>query len=175
MRGQWRRLLMLLLRDGAMLVLVLAVWRWLLPGAAASGWAYVALSAVVAALTTVPGYLAHEWGHLLGAIGARAAFQLPATPFESFFLFRFDRERSTRPQFFAMALGGFAASIVSVLLFVLLLPWGVLATQITLTLVAIGVAATFIIEVPEFWGVWRGGPLPDGAAFVSGAPPAAKR
>ena len=172
MRGQWRQLLQLALRDGAIVVGVLGLWRVLLaqtPGAEGAG--PIALSAVTALLTTLLGYLAHEWGHLLGAMAAGAAFQLPATPFESFFLFRFDRGRSSRAQFFAMALGGFAASILSVLLFVLVLPGGVLATPLTLGLVALGVVATFVIEVPEFWRVWRGGPLPDGPAFISGSPP----
>jgi hypothetical protein len=171
MHGQWRQLLQLLLRDGAAVVLVLGLWTWLLQSPGTGGAGYLALSVLTALLTTALGYLAHEWGHLLGAIAARAAFQLPATPFESFFLFRFDRERNSRAQFFAMALGGFAASILSVLLFVLLLPWGVLATYLALALIALGVGATLVIEVPEFWRVWRGGPLPDGAAFVSGPEP----
>ena len=168
MQGQWRQLLQLALRDGAIVIGVLGLWRVLLqqaPGMEGPG--LIALSTATALPTTLLGYLAHEWGHLLGAMAARAAFKLPATPFESFFLFRFDRDRSSRAQFFAMALGGFAASILSVLLFMLLLPRGVLATYLTLGLVGLGVAATLIIEVPEFWRVWRGGPLPDGAAFVS--------
>jgi hypothetical protein len=171
MRGQWRQFLQLVLRDGLAVAAVLGLWSFLLQGVPAGGAGHVALSVLTALLTTVLGYLAHEWGHLLGALAARSRFELPATPFESFFLFRFDRERNSRSQFFAMALGGFAASIISVLLFVLLLPWGLLATTITLTLVALGVLATFVIEVPEFWGVWRGGPLPDGAAFVSASRP----
>src|SRR5688572_24547746 len=94
MHGQWRQLLQLVLRDGAAVVLVLGLWTWLLqsPGTGEPG--DIALSVLTALLTTGLGYLAHEWGHLLGAMSARAAFQLPATPFESFFLFRFDRERN---------------------------------------------------------------------------------
>jgi hypothetical protein len=160
MHGQWRQLLQLILRDWVALTVVF--WLWQLEGTGG-----LALVILTAALTTGLGYLAHEWGHLLGAIAARARFQLPATPFESFFLFRFDRDRNTRAKFFAMALGGFAASILSVVLFVWLLPGGVAATYLTLALVALGVAATLIIEVPEFWRVWRGGPLPQGAAFIS--------
>jgi hypothetical protein len=161
------RLAWLLLRDGAAAGAVIGLWAVLLQGPD-RGAGYLALSILAALLTTGLGYLAHEWGHLLGALAARSTVALPATPFESFFLFRFDRERNTRAQFFAMALGGFAASIASVALFVLLLPRGLLATQIALALVGLGVAATLVIEVPEFWRVWRGGPLPDGAAFVSG-------
>ena len=35
-----------------------------------------------------------------------------------------------------------------------------------LVLTALGVIATFIVEVPEFMRVARGGPIPNGAAFV---------
>ena len=161
MRDQWRQLLQLILRDSVAVTLVIYVWQ--LQGAGG-----LALAIITALLTTALGYLAHEWGHLLGALAVGARIELPATPFESFFLFRFDRATNTRAQFFAMALGGFAASILSVVLFVLLLPGGGLATYLTLGLVGLGVAATLVIEVPEFWRVWRGGPLPNGAAFVSG-------
>jgi len=82
-------------------------------------------------------------------------------------LFRFDNIRNSRKQFFSMALGGFASSIVTVAFLLLVLPWSLLASQIALALTALGVLATLVIEVPEFWRVWRGGPLPTGAAFVS--------
>lgn len=170
MQGQWRRLVMLILRDGAFTAGAIALWATVL-ASPREGAAAVLLSSLTAAATVLIAYLAHEWGHLLGAIAARSAFVLPAAPFASFFLFRFDRELNTRRQFFAMALGGFAASFLTVIALVLLLPSGSLATLITLTLVGIGVAATLIIEIPEFWRVWRGGPLPDGAAFVSARRP----
>ena len=68
----------------------------------------------------------------------------------------------------AVKLGAVAAMLV-------LLPWGLLATYVALGLTAAGVAATFIIEVPEFLGVVRGGPMPHGAAFISdGGPPRAQ-
>jgi len=171
MGGQWRELLQLTLRDGLIAAAALGLWFWQIADPPQGYWR-VALAVVTALATTLVGYLAHEWGHLLGALAARASFQLPKSPFVSPFLFKFDRAGNSRPQFFAMALGGFAASILSVVLFVLLLPWGLLATTLALTLIALGVAATLIIEVPEFWRVWRGGPLPEGAAFVSGTPPA---
>jgi hypothetical protein len=167
MRGQWGRLARLAARDAAALALVAALWAVLLGSAPEGRAAYVALSVLCAVAVTGLGYLAHEWGHLLGAIAAGAAFELPERAFESPFLFRFDRDRSSRPQFFAMALGGFAASIATVVAFLLLLPEGRLATWLALALLALGVAATLVIEVPEFWRVWRGAPLPDGAAFVS--------
>jgi hypothetical protein len=164
---EWRRLLALLLRDTVIVALTVGLWALALRSNV-DGVAGVTLAILTAVATAVVGYLAHEWGHLLGALASRSTFALPATPFESFFLFRFDRERNTRAQFFTMALGGFAASLLTVVLLVALLPRGPLATTLSLAIVGLGVLATLVIEVPEFWRVWRGGPLPDGAAFVSG-------
>jgi hypothetical protein len=165
MRGQWGRLIMLVARDAVILGLTLWVWRWSLTVPEVWGPAIAA-----ALLTAVSGYVLHEWGHLIGALLKRCVFELPATPFETFFLFRFNRDQNTRPQFFSMALGGFVSSIITVIALVVLLPWGVLATALALTLTALGVIATLIIEVPEFMRVWRGGPIPAGAAFIKEKP-----
>lgn len=164
-----RRLAALALRDALWLLLTAGVWVQALAQPAHLGWA-----AGAALATAFSGYLLHEWGHWLGAQLRRCAIEYPATPFETFFLFRFRREDNTRGQFFSMALGGFAASILTVIALLLWLPKGVLATQLTLLLTGLGVLATLVIEVPEFWRVWRGGPIPSGAAFIKGsAPPAA--
>lgn len=173
MQGQWNRFAALLLRDLLVIAATLAAWHFyrpMTPGTAGA----IGTGIGVALMTVLVGYLVHEWGHLLGAWIGGSGFELPATPFETFFLFRFDAARSSRPQFFVMALGGFAASLLMVGLLVAVLPRGVLASWIALTLTALGVLATFIIEVPEFWRVARGGPIPNGAAFVqhpgTGAP-----
>jgi len=165
MDKQWARFFMLLVRDAVAIALTLWLWQYTLQLGKPLGVYGIAVHSFTALATAFIGYLLHEWGHLLGAWGSRAAFELPK-PFETFFLFRFDNLRSTRPQFFSMALGGFASSILTVIFLLLVLPSGVLATQIALTLTALGVLATFIIEVPEFSRVWRGGPIPNGAAFV---------
>lgn len=165
MRGQWQRLFWLLLRDAAAFAAILLLWHQALQLSTPLSRAGIAVHALTALATAFAGYLLHEWGHLLGAWGSGSRFALPR-PFETFFLFRFDNLHSTRPQFFAMALGGFASSLLTVIALVLLLPRGVLASQIALVLTALGVLATFIIEVPEFLRVARGGPIPNGAAFV---------
>ena len=165
MRGQWQRLFWLLLRDEAAFAAILLLWRYALQLSPPLSKAGIAVHALTALATAFAGYLLHEWGHLLGAWGSGSRFELPR-PFETFFLFRFDNLNSTRPQFFAMALGGFASSLLTVVALLLLLPGGVLASQIALALTALGVIATFIIEVPEFLRVARGGPIPNGAAFV---------
>jgi hypothetical protein len=166
MHGQWRRLWALIARDAVILAITVAVWRWAMT--APEAWTPAIFAAL---LTAVSGYVLHEWGHLLGAMLKRAVFELPATPFETFFLFRFNRDANTRPQFFSMALGGFVASILTVIALLLWLPPGLLATTLALTLTGLGVLATLIIEVPEFWRVARGGPIPSGAAFIKAPPP----
>lgn len=155
-----------MLRDGALIMLALAVlfwarevdqpeliWRW--PAAL-----------LAAALLALVGYLIHEWGHLTGALISRASVVLPAGITDAF-LFRWDSARNSRRQFFFMASGGFVASIVTVIGYVLWLDWALLPDRVALILMGLGVLATFIIEVPEFWRVARGGPIPNGAAFVS--------
>ena len=162
MRGQWSRLWMLVARDAA--VIGFTLWLWSLALAQPSSWP---LGSAVAVLTALCGYLLHEWGHLFGALYKRCVFELPPTPFSSPFLFRFDREQNSRPQFFGMALGGFVSSILTVLFLLIVLPWNLLPSQLTLALTGLGVLATLVIEVPEFLRVWHGAPIPNGAAFVS--------
>lgn len=169
MDKQWHRFFALLLRDGLAIVATLGLWSYLLRLDAAHGAWSIGINILTALMTVLVAYLMHEWGHLLGAWGARSAFELPAGVIETFFLFRFDNVRNSRAQFFSMALGGFASSILTLAFLLLMLPWSLLASEIALGLTALGVLATLLIEVPEFWRVWRGGPLPNGAAFVSRA------
>ena len=173
MHKQWNRFFAFLLRDSLIILLLVALWLYTLGlGKPHDLWS-VAVHFATGLLTVFVGYLLHEWGHLLGAWAAGGTFVLPATVTETLFLFRFDNVRNTRRQFFSMSLGGFASSILVVAFLVIALPWSLLASWIALTLTAAGVLATLIIEVPEFMGVWRGGPMPTGAAFVSppGTPP----
>lgn len=168
MTRPWQRLLALTLRDAAVIGATVALWS-VVGDTTGSGAAAIALAILAALLTALCGFLLHEWGHLLGALAARSVVALPASPFASPFLFRFDVGRNDGRQFCAMSLGGFIASVLAVLGLVWILPPGRLATLLTLALVALGVIATFILEVPEFLRVWRGGPLPRGAAYVSGS------
>ena len=173
MHKQWNRFFAFLLRDSLIILLLVALWLYTLGlGKPHDLWS-VAVHVATGLLTVFVGYLLHEWGHLLGAGAAGGTFVLPATVTETLFLFRFDNVRNSRRQFFSMSLGGFASSILVVAFLFSALPWSLLASWIALGLTAAGVLATLIIEVPEFMGVWRGGPMPTGAAFVSppGTPP----
>ena len=159
-----RHLLGFVIRDGSITLLTLALWVALVRGNGS-----VALNVVAGLMTVVVGYFIHEWGHLIGAWTRGSAVVIPK--WTSPFLFNFDVGRNSREQFNAMAMGGFVASIVFVVAIAALLPMHLLASKIAASLTAIGVVATFILEVPTAWRVYRGAPLPSaGPAFVSNKP-----
>lgn len=169
MERQWNRLLALIVRDGLLLALSLQLWRWTLEAGQPQTASGYALHLGAALITGLCAYLVHEWGHLIGALLVRAQVVLPRL-FESPFLFRFDLHRNSRRQFAWMASGGFVSSLLLVVFLLLALPPSLLASQVALGLTGVGVLATLVIEVPEFWGVVvKGGPLPTGAAFVTTA------
>jgi hypothetical protein len=161
----WR----LLVRDLLLLGVTLAAWRLdaALRGEPGVLAASVALGAGV--LAALSGYLAHEWGHLLAALASGSRVHFPER-MTSTFLFFFDVAHNGRRRFLAMSLGGFAASTGVVLLLLAALPAGALATWIALALVGAGVVATLVLELPPFFRVLAGAPLPRGAVYRSGAP-----
>lgn len=151
-------------RDLGILALTLAVWRL---DAAVRGSGVEWITATLAGvLTAICGYLFHEWGHLTGALISNSEVRLPERASE-IFLFNFDSDRNDARQFTTMSSGGFLASAIAIVFLVLVLPRDTLAATISLVLVALGVVATAVLELPPFFRVLRGGPLPRGAAFVS--------
>ena len=157
----------LALRDVAILLLTLAAWR-LDAALRGDGGALAAAAALVAGtLAAVCGYLAHEWGHFVGARLGGAVVH-PARRVGSLFLFQLDTDRSGRAAFLAMSLGGFAASAAVIVLLVLALPLAALSGRVALALAGLGVVATFVLEVPVAWRVARGAPLPRGVVYRSG-------
>ena len=158
-------------RDLAIVAATLALVAWshrLQEAGAALHWPVAVLGG---ALVAVSGYLVHEWGHLLGALSRGRRVELPPT-LAAVFLFRFDSDRNDRRQFLAMSMGGFIASILVVALLAAVLDMRWWADRVAMGLVVLGVAATFILEVPGAWKVYKGAPLPHGAAFVGGDGPA---
>lgn len=113
----------------------------------------------------VTGFLAHEWGHLAGAAVAGGVAH-PARGRWSPFLFNFDVENSSRAQFLAMSLGGFAATVLASGAIVKLVPRSALSGRVALAAGVAGVAATVVLELPTFVRVLRGGPLPTGSVYV---------
>lgn len=158
------RLLPLLLRDGALLAGCLILWLQIPLEGGGLRWTDL----LAASLTVFCAYLLHEWGHLLGAFWGRSVVELAPSVF-SVFLFKFDTALNNRQQFLRMSAGGFIASLVAIVLLLWLLPDEGWARRLTLVLTALGVLATFILELPSAWRVARGASLPIGAAFVQGA------
>jgi hypothetical protein len=161
----WR----LLVRDLLLLAATLAAWRLDAALRAESGALAASVAVGAGVLAAVSGYLAHEWGHLLAALasGSRVHFPKRVT---STFLFFFDVGRNDRRRFLAMSLGGFAASAGVVLLLLVALPAGALSTWVALALVGAGVTATLVLELPPFFRVLAGAPLPRGAVYRGDAP-----
>jgi hypothetical protein len=111
-------------------------------------------------------FLGHEWGHAVGSklSGATIYFAEHAT---SLFLFTFDTTASTRSQFVAMSMGGYAASAVALIAALVWLPRDQLSGQVGLAVVGIGIVATLVAEVPTTIRVARGGPMPRGHVYRS--------
>jgi hypothetical protein len=156
----------LALRDLAIALATCALWGLDARLRVSGGAAAVAVALATGAATALCGYLVHEWGHLAGALSARAVVH-PGRTLRSTFLFRFDTARNGREQFLRMSLGGFAASAAAVAALLALLPLDALSGRAALALVGLGVVATFVLEVPVALRVARGAPLPSGAAYES--------
>ena len=158
----------LLARDALLVALAFVLWHVDAALRGGPGALPVIVSVGAGALAAVCAYLAHEWGHLLGARASGGVVHFPRRV-TSTFLFFFDVGRSERRQFLAMSLGGFAASALAVPLLVARLPRGALASYVALALTAAGVIATLATELPPFFRVLRGAPLPRGLVYRDGA------
>jgi hypothetical protein len=153
-------------RDTVLLVLCVLLWQYTLQQQAAglNSWVSIPLQVGVALLTTLVGFLVHEWGHLLGALAYRGKVHAPHRWYE-LFLFHFDGRGNNARQFIAMSVGGFIASGLVVAVLVTALPLGTLAGLLALVFGGLGVLATFVLEFPTTWRVMRGGPLPSGFVY----------
>jgi hypothetical protein len=149
----------LLLRDISIVILTLLLWRFNSHIQSRHDSVAVAIAVLTGFATVVAGFLAHEWGHLLGALSRGGAVELPQR-LASVFLFQFDIEKNSREQFLAMSFGGFAASIVVVALLLVVLDFNGLADRVALILTALGVLATFVVEIPGAVRVYRNKPAP---------------
>jgi hypothetical protein len=148
-----------------LLIVAAAVALWRLDGSrgedGALGWTVALLTGVGTALV---GFLMHEWGHLAGSLLSGSTVDFPKrliTPL----LFHFDSAKNDRRQFFWMSAGGYLASLIALAGIALLCPLSTRAGRVALGLGSLGVLATFTLELPITWKVWRGAPLPMGAAY----------
>src|SRR5688572_28013375 len=92
----------------------------------------------------IAGFLAHEWGHMIGARVAGARVHMPKSVL-TLFLFDYKVAENTREHYLSLSAGGFIASGLVVALLLVGLSFNHLADQIALGLTALGVIATFII------------------------------
>ena len=143
-----------LLRDVVVLVATLALWRWSRELDAVHGALAIPVAILAGASAAVSGFLLHEWGHLLGALAGGSAVEYPST-IRSIFLFKFG-DSNGRHQYLWMSGGGFAASIAVIIALAFTLTFHALADWIAIALVVAGVIATFILELPPAWRVFRG-------------------
>lgn len=157
--------LYLVLRDATIVVGTIALW--LLDAAMRSGAPSLSRSlvgALAGVMFAVSGFIGHEWGHLIGArsTGSRVHF---ASTIWTPLLFHFDVRANTRRQFLAMSMGGYAGSVCGLATLAMVADTSALSGKVALALTLIGMAVTFVAEVPTTVRVWLGGKLPDGYAF----------
>lgn len=155
----------LLARDLTLLGITLLVWMLSRRLDAELSSMATPVAILAGLMAPVIGFFIHEWGHLIGAWVSHSVVH-PAQKLREVFLFRYDLDQNSREQFLSMGYGGFIASLLFVAALVPLLSLDRLADRIALTVTALGVLATFIIEVPQALRVYRGGPFPNGVAFV---------
>ncbi len=159
------------LRDAVLLAATAGAWSLdaSLRADGTAGTVAIAVAIFTGVLTTVSGFLCHEWGHLFGTWLGGGVAHAPKR-LASVFLFFFDVERSSRRSFLSMSWGGYVASAVAGALIAALVPWQALSGRVALGLTFVGVAVTFALEVPTTLRVARGGRLPQGGVFI-GEPP----
>jgi len=158
---------LLLLRDTLVTVSCASLW-WLEARGGLTGMGGTVVSILAGLSIGVVAFLGHEWGHAAGSklSGATIYFAEHAT---SLFLFTFDTTASTRSQFVAMSMGGYAASAAALVAALVWLPRDQLSGQVGLAVVGIGIVATLVAEVPTTIRVARGGPMPRGHVYRSDA------
>ncbi|MGH8455254.1 MAG: hypothetical protein ACRES4_00795 [Nevskiales bacterium] len=150
--------LKLALRDLTLIVAAILLWQYSHQlDAAGSAWR-IPLAILAGLMIPVGGFLAHEWGHLVGAWVSRSTVHMPKSVL-TIFLFDYKPAENSREQFLSVSYGGFIASGLVVVLLLMVLSFDRLADQIALGLTLLGVIATLVLEIPPVWRVYRGGPL----------------
>lgn len=154
----------LVVRDLA--VLAATALAWLLDARlrAEAGVTPVAVGVAAGVLAAVSGFLGHEWGHLAGSLASGSRVHYPGRVLAPL-LFHFDAAHNDRRQFLWMSFGGYAATLVLVTIYALVLPRGAWSGRVGLLLTVAGTVATFVLEMPITVRALRGEALPDGFAY----------
>jgi hypothetical protein len=137
----------LLLRDVIIVALVIGAWWLAAPLSAGRGPVADLSGALLGFGAFAVAHVAHEWGHLSGALLTGSRVAAPAR-LSSPFLFSFDSQRNSQRQFVIMSLAGFAVTGLSLVVAYALLPEAQLATRVARGLVVFGASLTVFLEVP---------------------------
>ena len=137
----------LLARDLGIAAVAVLAWRLAAPWSAGSGAVADFSGLLLGLLVGACAFLAHEWGHLLGALAAGGQVQ-PAASLRSPFVFNFDSRASSRRQFLIMSFAGFAATGVGLWFAYALLPSELLATRVARGAIVFLAFLGVVLEVP---------------------------
>lgn len=152
------------IRDLVVLLVCAVLW-WLDARARGASAILLWTSAIATALATgLCGFLAHEWGHYTGARLTQSRVEFPSRVLAPL-LFHFQSAHNTRRQFIAMSLGGYVATTLAIGCIAWCLPHATLAWKLSLGLAGLGALATAVLELPTFFRVLGGAPLPSGFAY----------
>jgi hypothetical protein len=137
----------LLARDLGIAAVAVGIWIVAAPRSAGAGVVADFTGVVAGLLVGACAYLAHEWGHLLGALASGSVVRRP-TSLRSRSLFDFDAKRNSRAQFLAMSFPGFAATALALWVVYALLPSDLLATRVARGAVVFLAFLGLVLEVP---------------------------
>lgn len=154
----------LMIRDVAIAAACAACWWVDAQHRNGAGLAAILLGVVTGLVTALVGYLIHEWGHLLGSLLSGSVVHYPragASPLS----FHFDSARNTRSQFYWMTVGGYVASLLSVVAIWRWCPHDAWSGRVAIGAAALGTLAIFAAEMPITVRVLRGAELPSGFAY----------
>ena len=139
--------LKLVASDLVIAAIAVFAWRLAAPLSAGTGAVSDLTGVVVGLLIGACAFLAHEWGHLLGALATRSAVR-PAESLRSAFVFQFDSRNNSRRQFLVMSFAGFAATAAVVWVAYAILPPDLLASRVARGAIVFLAFLGVVLEVP---------------------------
>ncbi len=136
-------------RHGAAFLAAITLWGAADAWAISSGWALANLVAVLNAIFAgvAMSYLAHEWGHFTGARISGGVSPVLKEP-QSFFMFSFKQDQSTRGQFLSMSAGGPVANWSLAFLVLILVPMETASQAMLLAATTAIAVSVSVFEIP---------------------------
>lgn len=144
------------LRDVGIVLAASLAWKYGAHLSAGAGPVADATGVLLGLALGVCAFVAHEWGHFLGALAGGAVVHAPRG-LASVYLFSFDSKRNSRRQFLIMSFAGFAVTGAAVWGTQALLPDGLLATRVARGAILFLASLTVLFEIPlVLWAVLVG-------------------